>query len=56
MIKNNISISHTSYNIIIKTISKLDLEKQKELNMKDLIKSCDIGLSALIFKKINIKK
>ena len=52
MTNNNIDISHTSYFIINnngKIISKRTAKKK--LYYKDLIKSCDIGLSTVIVKK-----
>ena len=55
MIKNNIPISHTSYNIINKDNFKIGLRKAKRINYKDLIKSCDIGLSTVIIKKSILK-
>ena len=55
MIKNNISISHTSYNIINKDNLKIGFRKAKKIKYEDLIKSCDIGLSTVILKKSILK-
>ena len=51
MIKNKILISHTSYNIIDKNNSKIGYREARRIEYKDLIKSCDIGLSTVVIKK-----
>ena len=51
MEKNKISISHTSYNIINEFSKKISFRKAKNLKYKDLIYSCDIGLSTVMIKK-----
>ena len=56
MIKNNHKISHTSYKIIDEQNKVIGKRIAKNLNFKDLIKSCDIGLSTVIIKKQIIKK
>ena len=56
MIKNKLSISHTSYNIIDKNSNKIGFREARKIEYKDLIKSCDIGLSTVMIKKDIIKK
>ena len=56
MIKNKISISHTSYKIIDTNNSKIGYRHANKIEYKDLIKSCDIGLSTVMIKKKDIKK
>ncbi len=56
MIKNKIFISHTSYNIIDTNGTKIGLRKAKKIEYKDLVKSCDIGLSTVMIKKTILKK
>ena len=52
MIKNGLSISHTSYKIIDKLNYKIGSRKSIDnLSYKDLLKSCDIGLSTVMMKK-----
>ena len=51
MIKNKVGISHTSYNIIDKNNNKIGFRKAKRLEYKQLLKSCDIGLSTVMIKK-----
>ena len=51
MIKNKISISHTSYDIIDSNDNKIGFRKAKRIEYKDLLKSCDIGLSTVMIKK-----
>ena len=51
MIKNKILITHTSYNIIDKNNSKIGFREARRIEYKDLIKSCDIGLSTVMIKK-----
>lgn len=52
MQKNKIDFSHTNYSIIDK-YSKIigQFRIKKKLNYKDLLKSCDIGLSTVLAKK-----
>jgi len=52
MKKNNLSFSFTSYDIIDEENNYLGHRKVKKIILfKDLIKSCDIGLSTVILKK-----
>tara|TARA_Y100000590_G_scaffold318955_1_gene360949 strand:+ start:312 stop:1058 length:747 start_codon:yes stop_codon:yes gene_type:complete len=51
MIKNNFSITHTSYNIINEENKKVGIRPAKNLKFSDLLKSCDIGLSTVILEK-----
>jgi teichuronic acid biosynthesis glycosyltransferase TuaG len=55
MIKNKISISHTSYNIIDEKNFKFGFREAKKLEYKDLLKSCDVGLSTVMIKKKILK-
>ena len=56
MEKNNISLLHSSYNIIDKDDKKLGEYKiKKKINYHTLIKSCDIGLSTVILKRKLLK-
>jgi len=56
MIKNNLFFSYTSYNVISNTNKIIGRIKSKTtLNYSNLIKSCDIGLSTVMFQK-SIKK
>ena len=57
MKKNKLSFSHTSYEIIDKNglkISSFDISNKIEY--KDLLKSCDIGLSTVMCLKEILKK
>lgn len=56
MIKNKTLISHTSYNIIDKDDNKIGLRKAKKISYKDLLKSCDIGLSTVMIDKKLLEK
>ena len=57
MKKFNLSLSHTSYNIINSTDKKIgEMIVEKILNYSDLVKSCDIGLSTIIIKSEIAKK
>ena len=56
MKKFDYNISHTAYYIIDQNDKKLALRKSKNLNLKNLKNSCDVGLSTVIVKKKNIKK
>lgn len=51
MIKNNFSITHTSYNIINEKNKKVGTRFAKNLKFSDLIRSCDVGLSTVIIDK-----
>ena len=53
MLKKNIFYSHTSYEIIRENNKKTNkiIIAKKTLSYKDLIKSCDIGLSTVMIKK-----
>jgi len=51
MIKNKIFISHTSYNIVDSNNMKIGFREAKRIGYRDLIKSCDIGLSTVMIKK-----
>ena len=51
MIKNNFSITHTSYNIINDEKKIIGLRQAKNLIFSNLLKSCDIGLSTVILEK-----
>ena len=56
MVKNDIYISHTSYNIIDKNNRKVGFREAKKLEYKQLLRSCDIGLSTVMIKKSLLKK
>ena len=56
MKKNNINISHTSYYIIDENNKKISYRTAKNLNFKDLMKSCDVGLSTVVINKKLLKK
>lgn len=51
MIKNDFSITHTSYNIVNDEKKIIGLRQAKNLIFSDLLKSCDIGLSTVILEK-----
>ena len=52
MKKNNFQVSHTSYKIINENGQTLGLRKSKNFNnYKDILTSCDIGLSSVLIKK-----
>ena len=56
MINNDLDFSHTSYKIIDEENKYISSRKAKSfLNINDLIKSCDIGLSTVLFKKEILK-
>ena len=56
MISNNLDISHTSYYVIDESSKKIGKFKVKpKINYKDLLKSCDIGLSTVLIKKSTLK-
>lgn len=52
----NYSITHTSYYIINAFSEKIALRKSKDLKFKDLLNSCDIGLSTVAINKKILKK
>jgi len=57
MQNNNLVFSHTSYNIIDHENKKIGMfEAINKITYKDLIKSCDIGLSTVMIKKDLISK
>lgn len=56
MKKFDYNISHTAYYIIDQNDKKLALRKSKNLNLKNLKNSCDVGLSTVIVKKKILKK
>ena len=51
MEKNNFNATHTSFNIVDEKDKILSFRKARDLNYKDLLKSCDIGLSTVVIKK-----
>jgi teichuronic acid biosynthesis glycosyltransferase TuaG len=56
MTKFNYKVSHSAYEIISKNGKKLALRKSKNLNFRDLMNSCDIGLSTVIIEKKILSK
>lgn len=57
MKKNNIPISHTAFNIVDKFSKKITQRiSKKKLYYKDILKSCDIGLSTVMIDRIFLKK
>lgn len=56
MKKNNISISHTSYDLFDEENKFLQKRVARNLNYFDLLNSCDIGLSTVMVKKTLILK
>lgn len=53
MVKNNFNITHTSYEIINSNDKIVGYRLAKKIqNYKNLISSCDIGLSSVMIKKI----
>ncbi len=56
MKKKNIDISHTSYSIINEMNKKISIRKARNLTFKDLVKSCDVGLSTVVLKKEILKE
>tara|TARA_B100000989_G_scaffold151771_1_gene113245 strand:+ start:105 stop:848 length:744 start_codon:yes stop_codon:yes gene_type:complete len=49
---NNCDISHTSYSIVDKSQKVLGIRRARNFfDLKDLLKSCDIGTSTVIIKK-----
>ena len=56
MIKNNFNASHTDYEIINSQNKSLGNRKARNINnIKDILKSCDIGLSTVMIKKSLIR-
>ena len=54
---NNYLVSHTSYEMINDKSKKIGFRKAKNFgNFKELLKSCDIGLSTVVIKKSVFKK
>jgi teichuronic acid biosynthesis glycosyltransferase TuaG len=52
MKKNNLDISYTSYSVIDKFGYELyDVNIKNKITYKDLLKSCDIGLSTVVMKR-----
>ena len=52
MKENNYKISHTSYNIVDEKKKIIGLREARDfLKIKDILKSCDIGLSTVILEK-----
>ena len=51
MKKNNLLISHTSYDLFDENNRFLQKRLARKLNYFDLLKSCDIGLSTVMVKK-----
>ena len=57
MINYKLLISHTSYNIINESGKKISLRKsKKKLYFKDILNSCDIGLSTVMINLEFLKK
>ena len=56
MKKNNLLISHTSYDLFDENNRFLQKRLARKLNYFDLLKSCDIGLSTVMVKKKLILK
>ena len=56
MIQNNLEISHTSYEILKKNQKNKKIMKAKNFkNYRQLLFSCDIGLSTVMLKKLITK-
>tara|TARA_B100000579_G_C22753034_1_gene814993 strand:+ start:20 stop:727 length:708 start_codon:yes stop_codon:yes gene_type:complete len=56
MKKNNLNFSHSNYFVIDKLGKKIgNFKVKKKINYKELLKSCDIGLSSVIVKKSILK-
>ena len=52
MLNHNIDFTHTSYQIVDETGKTRGYRKAKNIfNFKELLKSCDVGLSTVIIKK-----
>tara|TARA_B100001093_G_C26806969_1_gene1005920 strand:- start:1180 stop:1920 length:741 start_codon:yes stop_codon:yes gene_type:complete len=56
MKENNFKVSHTSYQIVDEEKNISNVRKARDFNSyKDIVKSCDIGLSTVIIEKAIIK-
>ena len=51
MEQKNLSITHTSYVILDKNNNHVNIRLAKSLDYKELLKSCDVGLSTVMIKK-----
>jgi len=51
MEQKNLSITHTSYEILDKNNNHANIRLAKNLDYKKLLKSCDVGLSTVMIKK-----
>ena len=51
MEQKNLSITHTSYEILDKNDNHTNIRLAKNLDYKKLLKSCDVGLSTVMIKK-----
>ena len=51
MNKNKINVSHTSYDVINENNKKIEKREANLLSYKDLILSCDVGLSTVVINK-----
>ena len=56
MKKKNLLVTHTSYQIINEKGVQTSIRLARELSYKDLLKSCDIGLSTVMLNKKILKK
>ena len=56
MEQKNLSITHTSYVILDKNNNHVNIRLAKSLDYKELLKSCDVGLSTVMIKKDLFKK
>ncbi len=57
MKKNNLSATFTAYNIVNENNKKIGIRKAKKIIFfKDLLYSCDIGLSTVVLKKSILNK
>tara|TARA_B100001121_G_scaffold304806_1_gene320956 strand:- start:1430 stop:2167 length:738 start_codon:yes stop_codon:yes gene_type:complete len=56
MKKKNLLVTHTSYQIINEKDKPISNRLAKELSYRDLLKSCDIGLSTVMLNKKVLKK
>ncbi len=57
MIREKINFSHTSYYVVNQKKETLSIKKSRNiLDFKDLLKSCDIGLSTVMINKKLLKK
>lgn len=51
MLKNNLNVCHSSYEVIYSNEIKKVRKSKKYTNYNELLKSCDIGLSTVMVKK-----